>query len=73
MSKRTKRALIKEWFELHKGELADDWELAEQNKPLKEVNKFKAFKVDSVLETIVWDNGADIAPEYLHKRMKVLA
>ncbi len=36
MSKRA-LSLVKEWFELHKGELADDWELAEQNKPLKKI------------------------------------
>lgn len=39
---------------------------------LKEVDRFKAFKVDPELETIVWDNGADLAPEFLHDKMKVL-
>ena len=41
--------------------------------PLKDLEKFKSFKVDSVLQTIVWDNGADLAPEFLHENMKVLA
>ncbi len=41
--------------------------------PLKEIARFKAFKVDTELETIVWDNGADFAPEFLHHKMKVLA
>ncbi len=41
--------------------------------PLKEISRFKAFKVDTELETIVWDNGADFAPEFLHHKMKVLA
>lgn len=36
MSKRA-LSLVREWFELHKGELVDDWELAEQNKPLKKI------------------------------------
>jgi hypothetical protein len=31
-------------------------------KPLKQINEFKKFKVH---KTIVWDSGADIAPEYL--------
>lgn len=39
---------------------------------LKDVDRFKAFKVDPELETIVWDNGADLAPEFLHDKMKVL-
>ncbi len=57
-----------------KGEVDLNDELyGEVFEPLNDVDKFKAFKVDPVLETIVWDNGADIAPEFLHKKMKVLA
>lgn len=41
--------------------------------PLKDLEKFKSFRVDPVLETIVWENGADLAPEFLYDRMKVLA
>jgi|TARA_B100002003_G_C13945361_1_gene458592 hypothetical protein len=37
MSKRA-LSLVREWFELHKGELVDDWKLAEQNKPLKKID-----------------------------------
>jgi len=40
---------------------------------LKEIEKFKAFTVDSELGTIVWDNGADLAPEFLHERLLVSA
>jgi len=41
--------------------------------PLKDIDRFKSFKVDPDLETIVWDNGADFAPEFLFDKMKVLA
>ncbi|MDI6751913.1 MAG: DUF2442 domain-containing protein [bacterium] len=41
--------------------------------PLKEIEMFKSFKVDPDLETIAWDNGADLAPEFLYDKMKVLA
>ena len=34
-----KRALMAviEWYDLHKGELLDDWALAEQQKPLNQI------------------------------------
>jgi hypothetical protein len=41
--------------------------------PLKDVEKFKAFTVDPELNTIVWDGGADFAPEFLHDRLLVAA
>jgi len=41
--------------------------------PLKDLDKFKDFKVDPDLETIVWENGADLAPEFLYDKMKILA
>lgn len=33
---------------------------------LKQVDEFKKFQVH---KTLVWDNGADIAPEYLHDKV----
>jgi hypothetical protein len=39
---------------------------------LKDKNRFKSFEVDPILETIAWDNGADIAPEFLHDNLKIL-
>ena len=34
--------------------------------PLKDKNIFSKIKVDKDLETITWENGADLAPEYLY-------
>ncbi len=41
--------------------------------PLKDMERFRSFKVDPDLETIVWENGADLAPEFLYDKLKVLA
>jgi hypothetical protein len=41
--------------------------------PLKDKRVFQKFRVDPELETIVWENGADWAPEFLYEHMKVLA
>ncbi|MGK7892771.1 MAG: DUF2442 domain-containing protein [Xenococcus sp. (in: cyanobacteria)] len=34
--------------------------------PLKDLKLFSQLKVDSELETIVWPNGVDFAPEYIY-------
>jgi len=34
--------------------------------PLKNKSVFSNFTVDNELETIVWSNGADLAPEYIY-------
>jgi hypothetical protein len=39
--------------------------------PLKDLDAFRAFKVDPELNTVVWENGADFAPEFLHDRLLV--
>ncbi|MDZ7841904.1 MAG: DUF2442 domain-containing protein [Gammaproteobacteria bacterium] len=36
--------------------------------PLKDVSKFREFRVVPELKTIVWSTGADLAPEYLYER-----
>ena len=41
--------------------------------PLKNIKQFKLFKVDPILGTIAWENGADLAPEFLYENMKILA
>ena len=37
--------------------------------PLKEKARFATFSLDKELETIVWPNGADFAPEFLYQRL----
>lgn len=43
----------------------------EMFEPLKDINKFKSFRVDPELETLVWENGADFAPEFLRDHLLV--
>ena len=38
---------------------------------LRDKKRFKSFRVDPELETIVWRNGADLAPEFLRDRLTV--
>jgi hypothetical protein len=35
--------------------------------PLKNIGYFKTFRVDHELDTIVWENGADISPDFLYE------
>ena len=34
--------------------------------PLKDKNLFSQLKLDKELDTIIWPNGADLAPEYIY-------
>lgn len=38
--------------------------------PLKDVSLFSQVKLDTELDTIVWPNGADLAPEFLHELLQ---
>ena len=38
--------------------------------PLKDIEKFKKLSVSKSFGTIVWENGADFAPEYLHSKLQ---
>jgi hypothetical protein len=51
-------------------DLADEL-YGEMFAPLKNMDKFKAFRVDAELNTIVWENDADLAPEFLYDRLLV--
>ena len=39
--------------------------------PLKDEELFKTVKVDPLLQTVVWDNGADLAPEFLYDNLRI--
>ena len=41
--------------------------------PLKDPEQFRLFRVDQELHTVVWPNGADFAPEFLHQHVRVVA
>ncbi len=38
--------------------------------PLKDVPEFAKLRADPELETVVWPNGADFSPEFLHEKLK---
>jgi hypothetical protein len=41
--------------------------------PLKDLNNFRKFTVHPELHTIVWENGADLSPEFLRKSLHATA
>ena len=41
--------------------------------PLRDTGLFRRFRVDPELGTIAWENGADLAPEFLYENMIVCA
>ena len=41
--------------------------------PLRDIVFFKKFSLSLELHTIIWPNGADFAPEFLHENLRVLA
>jgi len=38
--------------------------------PLKDKARFAEFALNKELETIVWPNGADFAPEFLYQKLR---
>ena len=41
--------------------------------PLRQIAVFQCVRLHPELHTIVWPNGADFAPEFLHERVRVPA
>lgn len=41
--------------------------------PLKDLEFFRAFTIHPEFHTLVWPNGADFAPEFLHDNIKISA
>jgi hypothetical protein len=39
--------------------------------PLKDKTRFAELVLDKELETIVWPNGADFAPEFLYQKLRL--
>jgi hypothetical protein len=35
--------------------------------PLKDLEYFQRFRVNEDLDTVVWENGADISPDFLYE------
>jgi hypothetical protein len=41
--------------------------------PLRDPEAFRQFQIHPEFHTLVWANGADIAPEFLHDNVRVTA
>ena len=41
--------------------------------PLRDLQVFKQFRIHPEFHTLVWPNGADFAPEFLHRAARVTA
>ena len=41
--------------------------------PLRDLEVFRRFRVDPEFHTLVWPNGADLAPEFLHQNVRISA
>lgn len=41
--------------------------------PLKDIRYFKQFSIHPEFRTLVWANGADFAPEFLHDNVRITA
>ena len=41
--------------------------------PLRNVEEFRRFTLHPELRTLVWPNGADLAPEFLREKLRVAA
>ena len=41
--------------------------------PLRDPMLFSGFRIHPEFRTLVWDNGADFAPEFLHDNVRMTA
>jgi hypothetical protein len=41
--------------------------------PLRNVEEFRCVSLHPELRTLVWPNGADLAPEFLREKLRVVA
>jgi hypothetical protein len=41
--------------------------------PLKDTALFSRFSIHPEFHTLIWPNGADFAPEFLHDNIRVVA
>ena len=41
--------------------------------PLRNIEEFRRFSLHPELHTLVWSNGADLAPEFLREKLSVIA
>ena len=41
--------------------------------PLKDTSVFRQFRIHPEFHTLVWANGADLAPEFLHDNVRITA
>ncbi len=41
--------------------------------PLRDPEVFRRCRLDPELRTVVWENGADLAPEFLYSRVRAIA
>ena len=66
---------FKLWLEFNNGisGIADlsDVLWGEMFEPLKDIKLFKKFKISSIMKTIEWENGADLAPEFLLNKINI--
>jgi hypothetical protein len=37
--------------------------------PLRDLTRFREFRLDREMNTVVWPNGADLAPEFLYENV----
>jgi hypothetical protein len=65
------------WLKFNNGAVGEldlkDELYGEVFEPLRNIEYFKKFTIDPEMETIVWENGADFAPEFLYENLKVVA